>query len=227
MATSSSPGGTFLTSRSNIVGLIVAVLVVILHIAFGLGVLWPLVAVAGWGAAVALVPDRAEETPQLTGPPPHESPSMLLRTLSSAVSRLHSAAPPEDLAQKMRELDGNLGWILREWDELDHVPETRLSLVDLITNIIPELVDAFLEVPERNHPAAVAGLTRSLDLINREAMSTRQAIIDKNVRALENQTHALYLRLGQVPGIDSSLPQEPIPGDENNGQPSDGYDRQP
>ena len=60
MATSkssgTSSGGGFLNSPANIVGLILAIAVVLLHLTVGLGFLWPVVAIAAWGASVALLP---------------------------------------------------------------------------------------------------------------------------------------------------------------------------
>ncbi|MFK3615237.1 hypothetical protein [Corynebacterium amycolatum] len=50
MATSkssgTSSGGGFLNSPANIVGLILAIAVVLLHLTVGLGFLWPVVAIA-------------------------------------------------------------------------------------------------------------------------------------------------------------------------------------
>lgn len=55
-----SSGGGFLNSLAKIVGLILAIAVVLLHLTVGLGFLWPVVAIADWGASVALLPRQSK-----------------------------------------------------------------------------------------------------------------------------------------------------------------------
>ena len=51
----------FLVSRKNQVGLLLAILVVVLHIAFGFGPFWPVAAIAAWGAGAALTPPPKQQ----------------------------------------------------------------------------------------------------------------------------------------------------------------------
>lgn len=49
-------GGSFFFSRKNLAGIAIATLIIALHLVIGLGAFWPVVAIAGYGAAVALTP---------------------------------------------------------------------------------------------------------------------------------------------------------------------------
>lgn len=82
MATSNYSGGEvpappFWRCRANLVGVVLAALTVVAHVAVGLGVLWPVVAAAPWGAGAALTPP---EKPKQLPPPPAVLPVGELRS---------------------------------------------------------------------------------------------------------------------------------------------------
>ena len=72
-----SSGGGFLNSPANIVGFILAISVVLLHLTVGLGFLWPVVAIAAWGASVALLPRQSKGAQKSvsSAPKPHPTAS--------------------------------------------------------------------------------------------------------------------------------------------------------
>lgn len=232
-------GGNFFRSRGNIVGIVIALVVLIVHFTLGLGFLWPVVAVAGWGAAVALIPDKPKPaTPELED----SSPQRLSQTLADSARELYAMDPPSRIVDSMAALNTSLHWILQEWDDLVHVPETRVTITTMITEFLPGLVHSYSNVPDPNHPRAVERVVESLNLLDEEARSTKQAIIDNNVRALEDHTRSLYVSLGKLPdeldyGSDSAASKtgdsdtniwEQTPtGDNDDPQDPPRYDRQP
>ena len=61
MASSNSSGNPvarYFVSLKNQVGLVLAILVVVLHLVVGIGMYWPVAALAAYGAGAALTPAR-------------------------------------------------------------------------------------------------------------------------------------------------------------------------
>lgn len=214
--------------------MIVAVVVIILHLVVGLGFLWPIVAVAGWGAAAVLIPDNREHPGPASIQAGHLQPRELANKLRGIAQDLYGIQPPNAIVDSMASLNNSLNWILQEWDELDDVPETRVSITTIITEFLPGLVDSYRDIPDPHHPEAVEHVVGSLVLLEQEANATRQAIIDNNVRELEDHTRSLYLRLGKFPA-EGDAEGDTVPTDSQRHKPGDtrhpekpfGYDGQP
>lgn len=195
--------GTFLFSRKNIVGVIVAALIVVAHLIYGLGVLWPVVAVAGWGAAVLLVPDE-EQSALAARQPGVLPPDQLNDMLNETVRRLYAVRPPREIEEEMTKLRDSLRWLLNEWDALDDAPEQQMTVTTMVREFMPGLIDSYLGFPDRNHPQAVSGVVESLQILRAETEEAKQAIIQNNVRQLEDHTRTLRLHFGRMPGLQSS-----------------------
>ncbi|HZK31868.1 MAG TPA: hypothetical protein VFC72_03040 [Corynebacterium sp.] len=205
----SDPDGkrTFLFSRKNIVGVIVAAVILVVHVIYGLGFLWPVVAVAGWGAAVLLTPEAKQPAAEVKNPsilPPEH----LERGLDQSIERLYSINPPAEIDQEMTRLSDVLRWLFGRWGELDGAPEQQMTLTTMVQEFLPGMVERYLSIPDLHHPQAVADVVDSLQILREEAEETKQAVIADNVRQLEDHTRALRLQFGRLPGLQS---QEDLP----------------
>ena len=81
MASNNASGNAFaryFASPKNQVGLVLAILVVVLHLVVGIGVYWPVAALAAYGAGAALTPAR---TPKELPPAPAEPTPVVLLSL--------------------------------------------------------------------------------------------------------------------------------------------------
>lgn len=190
----------YLISRKNQVGLALAILVVVLHIAFGFGALWPVAAIAAYGAGAALTPPPKQAA--LPPAPVVPTPQLLDETLAKTSNQLRSARPPERVVVKAHELEENIRFVLSEWDHLEPTPQHRQTMWDVVTVYYPEVVTTYLDAPQFRDESAVAVVLDSLGTLERAAERIKQGILQDNLRALDSQAQFLKGELGDLPGIE-------------------------
>ena len=210
MATSkssgTSSGGGFLNSPANIVGLILAIAVVLLHLTVGLGFLWPVVAIAAWGASVALLPRQSKGAQKSVSSAPKPeipqrrplNPSELRRNLHRTLGRLFDAQPGEALGNAANDLGATLESVLSEWKYLKYYPEQKVVIGGIIQEYLPQTVNSYLAVPERLRHKAENPARESIDLLHSAVQKIQDAIGQDNLIALEGQRDTLAIQFGKV-----------------------------
>ncbi|MGP6174863.1 hypothetical protein [Corynebacterium sp. A21] len=226
MATNS---GSFFNSRGNLIGMVLAILVILVHLIVGLGFLWPVVAIAAWGASAALIP-TGKPQPELAAPQQLSlNPAELGSSLSATTGKLRDSKPAGPLGRAMWDLDQSLRAILREWHYLSAYPEQQVILASMIEDYLPGIIDSYLQVPHSARHRAVSPTIDSLEVLYRESAEIRAAIGEDNVRALENHRDMLQLQFGQDPGFApevsfTSDSESPVLGDADSKDPENGGD---
>lgn len=210
MATSkssgTSSGGGFLNSPANIVGLVLAISVVVLHLVVGLGFLWPVVAIAAWGASVALLPRQSKGAQKSVSSAPKPevpqrrplNPSELRRNLHRTLGRLFDAQPGEALGNAANDLGATLESVLSEWKYLKDYPEQKVVIGGIIQEYLPQTVNSYLAVPERLRHKAENPARESIDLLHSAVQKIQDAIGQDNLIALEGQRDTLAIQFGKV-----------------------------
>lgn len=210
MATSkssgTSSGGGFLNSPANIVGLILAIAVVLLHLTVGLGFLWPVVAIAAWGASVALLPRQSKGAQKSVSSAPKPeipqrrplNPSELRRNLHRTLGRLFDAQPGEALGNAANDLGATLESVLSEWKYLKDYPEQKVVIGGIVQEYLPQTVNSYLAVPERLRHKAENPARESIDLLHSAVQKIQDAIGQDNLIALEGQRDTLAIQFGKV-----------------------------
>ncbi|MFC6146651.1 hypothetical protein [Corynebacterium nasicanis] len=188
----------FFLSRKNLIGMVLAAAIIVVHLVLGLGFLWPVVALAAWGAGVALTPAPRQQAL----PPAPERPDAdeLLRRLDLSTRELYSAGPAAPVLDATAALRGSLLEVLLEWDHLGDVPEQRVVIETIIDDYLPRTLRAYLAITERQHPVAIAETVDSLGILQEEATRIHRAVVNDTLRELEDQTRALRLQFGRLPG---------------------------
>lgn len=197
-----NPVGAYLASRRNQVGLLLAIVVVVLHIAFGFGAYWPIAALAAYGAGATLTPPP--KRPELRPAPVVPTPQLLADTLTATTQRLLAAAPPAGVVKRARELDANARFVLGEWDHLEPTPGHRQTMWNIIQVYYPEITATFLDGSHYRDPRAVAVMVDSLTTLSQAAGRIKQGILDDNLRAMDSQAQYLRTQLGALPGLDEN-----------------------
>lgn len=190
----------FLTSRKNIVGIVAAVAVILLHFIAGLGVLWPIVTLAAWGAGVALTPDKPQETAPALVQVPLEV--QLGRTNNRNMEKLSARRPPTKVMQEAEALNLNIRFVLSEWEDIQSYPEHQQNMMEIINIYSPKIINAYCDAPDPNLDAVVDSVTDSLSTLNAAVARIRRAIVENNVRELDSHAQTLRERFGNLPGLD-------------------------
>ncbi|QYH19785.1 hypothetical protein JKI95_01085 [Corynebacterium aquatimens] len=196
----------FLVSRRNQVGLLLAILVVVLHLAFGLGYLWPLATVAAYGAGVALTPPPKQK--ELPPAPVTPTPVLLDQALTETSKRLFSAGPPTPILAQVRELENNVRFVLSQWDHLEPTPKHRQTMWNIVKVYYPEITTTYLDAPQFRDQSAVNVMVDSLSTLTQAAGRIKAGILDDNLRAMDSQAQFLRNELGALPGLDGGYPEE-------------------
>lgn len=197
----------FLVSRKNQVGLVLAILVVALHIAFGFGPLWPVAAAAAWGAGVALTqPPKQQALPPAPLVP---TPELLRSKLQETSAQLRQARPPRPVLAQVTELEQNVHFVLGQWDHLQPTPDHRQTMWNIVQVYYPEVVGTYLGAPQFRDAQAVSVVVDSLGTLTRAAGRIRQGILDDNLRAMDSQAQYLRGELGDLPGLDDGYTSGP------------------
>ncbi|MHA2788899.1 hypothetical protein ACXZ66_07105 [Corynebacterium sp. S7] len=195
----------FFNSRKNAVGIIAAVLVIVVHLAVGLGALWPVVAIAAWGAGVALTPEKKQkELPK----PVEPAPQKLERTMNASLNKLSHANAPREVVDQARLLSQNVRFVLAEWDAVESVPEHQQNMWNIVEIYLPEVVNTYLDAPDLTLPSAVDSVVDSLQTLTGAVEQIKQAILDNNVRELDSQARMLRSKFGNLPGLNEDSAEE-------------------
>lgn len=192
--------GRYFISAKNQVGMVLAILVIVLHLVVGLGDLWPVAALAAYGAGAALAP--APKRRELTESQP--TPVVLEESLRRTSAQLAMARPPREVMAQSETLQEYVRFVLAEWDHLEPTPEHRQTIWNVVQVYYPEVVKTYLEAPQYRDPAAVSVVVDSLSTLARAAWRIRQGILDDNLRAMDSQAQFLRQELGDLPGLDDS-----------------------
>lgn len=201
-----SSGGGFLNSPANIVGLVLAIAVVLLHLTVGLGFLWPVVAIAAWGASVALLPRQSKGAQKSVSSAPKPAvaqrrplnPVELRRSLHRTLGRLFDAQPGDDLGNAANDLGATLESVLSEWKYLNNYPEQKVVIDGIIEEYLPQTVNSYLAVPERLRHKAEDPARESIELLHSAVRKIQDAIGQDNLIALEGQRDTLAIQFGKV-----------------------------
>lgn len=196
--------GNFFTSRKNLVGMILAVLVIVLHLAVGLGFLWPVAAIAAWGAGVALTPPPQREALEARKQPMLPAPVDLGQKLDMSLNRLSHARPPKEVGEQAREMENNLRFVLANWDDLEAAPQHQQTIWDIVNIYLPDVVGTYLDAPQYRSPEAVEVMTGSLSTLTSAAEKVKRGILDQNLRAMDSQARTLREAFGDLPGLDNT-----------------------
>lgn len=194
--------GSFFTSRKNLVGMVLATLAILLHIVVGLGYLWPIVAVAAWGAGIVLTPVPGQKALPRPSQPALPPDKQLDQDLSKALSPLYKAEPPASVSVQAMELEGALRFVFEEWHDLETVPEHQVTIWNIVNIYLPEVVTTYLGAPQFRSPEAAEVVTGSLSTLTTAANRVKKGILDKNLRALDSQARTLREAFGDLPGLD-------------------------
>lgn len=216
MASNNSSGNAaarYFASAKNQVGLVLAILVIVLHLVVGIGMYWPVAALAAYGAGAALTPSRKAE--QLPPAPAEPTPVVLDKALRQTSVKLNKARPPREVSAQAWAMEENVRFVLAEWDHLEPTPEHRQTIWNLVQVYYPEVVDTYLDAPQYRDASAVRVVVDSLSTLTRAAGRVRQGILDDNLRAMDSQAQFLREELGELPGLDDSY------------RGGDGYDPKP
>lgn len=193
----------YLLSRKNQVGLLLAILVVTLHIAIGFGALWPVAAVAAYGAGALLTPPPKQK--KLPPPPVTPTPQLLADALRETSSKLSGARPPERVVEQMRALESNVRFVLGEWDHLEPTPQHRQTMWDVVKVYYPEVTATYLDAPQFRDERAVDVMVDSLSTLTSAVGRIKNGILGDNLRLMDSQAQFLRSQLGALPGLDSGL----------------------
>lgn len=189
----------YLASRKNQVGLLLAILVVVLHIAVGLGPYWAIAAAAAYGAGAVLTP--APKQKELEAPV-MPTPVLLGNSLRETSDRLFKALPPAPIVRGAKELEANVGFVLGEWNRLEATPDHRQTMWNIVQVYYPQITETYLEGAAYRDPRAVAVMADSLATLSDAAGRIKQGILDDNLRAMDSQAQYLRSQLGALPGLD-------------------------
>lgn len=200
----------YLVSRKNQVGLLLAILVVVLHIAFGFGAFWPVAALAAYGAGAALTPPGQQ---QALPAPMTPTPQLLDAALQETTAKLVRARPPRAVLAMAQELERNVRFVLTEWDHLEPTPEHRQTMWNVVKVYYPEITTTYLDAPQYQDSRAAAVMVDSLSTLSNAAGRIKSGILDDNLRAMDSQAQFLRNELGALPGLVDGFDE------------ADGYDR--
>ena len=221
MATSSSGGaGGFFASRRNIVGMVLAVLVIVGHLAVGFGAFWPVAAAAAWGVGVLLTP--ADRTPDGTGAlesldarpavVKRNSPEELGRDLRRRIEGWSTSPLPQEVRDEIVLVHAGLVEALGNWSRLESMPHHRSVVAQIINSDLPEVVDGYLAIAPDRRFAATEDVVDLLDLLAHQVDRVNfdaDGIADAEQRELERKRLEMELRFGprpDVPDDDDGVP---------------------
>lgn len=200
-----NPGnGSFFTSRKNLVGMTLATLVIVLHLAFGFGFLWPVAAAAAWGAGVALTPAPKRNELEAPKQPMLPAPVQLENKLEETLRPLFRVRPPRPVGPQARELEQNLHFVLEHWDDLESAPQHQQNIWNIVNIYLPEVVTTYLDAPQYRSPEAAEVMAGSLGTLTSAAAKVKQGILDQNLRAMDSQARTLREAFGDLPGLEDT-----------------------
>lgn len=192
---------SFLKSRKNKAGIGAAAAVIGIHAVIGLGFLWPVVAAASYGAAALLTPLRKQR--ELPTPTPQDQVADL-NTILNAQLVLVSGNTSPAVHNQFVSLASELEWLLNHWDRFDERPSAQASITTIIKQHIPDALDAYFAVIDRNKPERIGELNSTVRVLEEEAKRIRQAVEEDSVTALRDRTLAVKLQYGAMPVVEDA-----------------------
>lgn len=181
---------TALSSRKNIVGMVLAIVAIIVHLVIGLGPLWPVIAVAAWGIGVAL-------TPSSPAPALKSAPS-LVDAIATETEKFRALGVSDSSLRQLNQLRWTIGQLEHHMDELSAQPILLQTVNEIAFSHVPTLVTAYEEVPDIARRGAQRELDSSLGLLNQEAGKILSAIVDQKFKGLEDQRALLEQKFSGV-----------------------------
>lgn len=218
----------FFFSRRNMVGMLLAVVVVVLHLVLGLGFLWPVAALAAWGAGALLTPPEKENlraVPRDAREVPGErlrptEPDDLRRYLDRDVRRWERRRLPPAITDALTGAYSNLVDALGKWDRLDSSTRHRVIVQHIVTDDLPDVMDGYLAIPREDRPRAEADVVSLLGLLAAqagEALEEARAAFNAELHELDEKRLRMELQYGALPELKdgpelTELPELPAPG---------------
>lgn len=177
-------------SRRNVAGMILAIIAIALHLAVGLGSLWPLVALCAYGVGAVLTPSASK--PELA------APRTLVDAIESSTQNFRALGVGQSSIQELGQLKWTIGQLERHMDELAAQPILLQTVNEIAYSHVPTLEAAFAEVPDIARGQAIGELDNSLRLLNEEAGKILNAIVQQKFKGLEDQRAELEQRFTGV-----------------------------
>jgi len=197
--------GRWLESGKNIVGCILAVVVVVLQVTVGLGAFWPLIMIAAYAVGALVWPrDRLNLTLAVgqtaSADDLKAQLANLRRTVGTSGSRLGA-----DVVKSVSALLDILDEVVSKWDDLLVAPEQGHVVQQMIVDYLPTSLQTYLNIPATfAMTARVAGkksahdeLLDQLSLLTTEADKIRSAVYSKDLEALGDQSRFLQQKFGK------------------------------
>lgn len=199
----------FLTSRQNIVGVVLLSVTVIVHLLVGLGSLWWVAAAAMYGVGVFAVPAPAKKTEISYAPiapltATNQPPGALTQSVSD-VAHLVRRDPefPTEFREVLDGIAGSLRTIFEHWDEVSEAPAQRIAVEQICLTYLPQATDAYLNVPPRHRDrqfesreSANQAYQRALTLLEKEVTRVENAALDHSLQELRDQNRYLEQKFG-------------------------------
>lgn len=217
----------FFFSRRNMVGMLLAVVVVMLHLVLGLGFLWPVAALAAWGAGALLTPPEKENlraVPRVAREVPGErlrptEPDDLRRYLDRDVRRWERRRLPPAITDALTGAYSNLVDALGKWDRLDSSTRHRVIVQHIVTDDLPDVMDGYLAIPREDRPRVEADVVSLLGLLAaqaEEALEEARAAFNAELHELDEKRLRMELQYGALPELKdgpelTELPELPAP----------------
>ena len=217
----------FFFSRRNMVGMLLAVVVVMLHLVLGLGFLWPVAALAAWGAGALLTPPEKENlraVPRVAREVPGErlrptEPEDLRRYLDRDVRRWERRRLPPAITDALTGAYSNLVDALGKWDRLDSSTRHRVIVQHIVTDDLPDVMDGYLAIPREDRTRAEADVVSLLGLLAaqaEEALEEARAAFNAELHELDEKRLRMELQYGALPELKdgpelTELPELPAP----------------
>ncbi len=217
----------FFFSRRNMVGMLLAVVVVVLHLVLGLGFLWPVAALAAWGAGALLTPPEKENlraVPRVAREVPGErlrptEPDDLRRYLDRDVRRWERRRLPPAITDALTGAYSNLVDALGKWDRLDSSTRHRVIVQHIVTDDLPDVMDGYLAIPREDRPRVEADVVSLLGLLAAqagEALEEARAAFNAELHELDEKRLRMELQYGALPELKdgpelTELPELPAP----------------
>lgn len=217
----------FFFSRRNMVGMLLAVVVVMLHLVLGLGFLWPVAALAAWGAGALLTPPEKENlraVPRVAREVPGErlrptEPDDLRRYLDRDVRRWERRRLPPAITDALTGAYSNLVDALGKWDRLDSSTRHRVIVQHIVTDDLPDVMDGYLAIPREDRTRAEADVVSLLGLLAaqaEEALEEARAAFNAELHELDEKRLRMELQYGALPELKdgpelTELPELPAP----------------
>ena len=194
----------YLLSRKNQVGLLLAILVVVLHIVLGFGALWPVAAVAAYGAGAALTPPAKPRQEALPAPiiPTTQQLDDVMRHTSRTLA---SARAPKVVMDEVRVLEDNARFVFSQWDHLEPTPQHRQTMWNVLKVYYPETAATYLKAPQYREGEAAQVMAETIRTLSDAIDRIKKGILEDNLRALDSQAQYLRNELGALPGLDDGF----------------------